>query len=68
MLRAQELEVWFLSHVWCPAPISQYAISSKSLPKMLFQIFKEYLWAKLQAPVLIVWEGENKSCSVLSAK
>ena len=23
----QELEVWFLSHVWCPAPMSQDAIS-----------------------------------------
>ena len=23
-LRSQELEVWFLSHVWCPAPMSQY--------------------------------------------
>ena len=37
---SQELEVWFLSHVWCPAPMSQYAISSKWLPKIFIWIFK----------------------------
>ena len=37
----QELEVWFLSHVWCPAPMSQYAIS-KWLPQIFIRIFKEH--------------------------
>ena len=41
----QELEVWFLSHIWCPSPVSQW------LPKIFIQIFKEYLRAKLRAPV-----------------
>ena len=50
----EELEVWFLSNVRCPAPMSQYAISSKWLPKMFIQIFKEHLRAKLQAPVVTV--------------
>ena len=31
--QATGVEVWFLSHVWCPAPMSQYAIS-KWLPKV----------------------------------
>ena len=53
-MQGQELEVWFLSHVWCPAPMSQYAISSKWLPKILIQIFNEYLRAKLQALVMQV--------------
>ena len=36
----------------CPTPMSQYAISSKWWPKIFIQIFKEYLRAKLQAPVV----------------
>ena len=53
ILATQELEVWFLSHVWCPAPINQYVVSSRWLPKIFIQMFKEYLRVKLQAPVVV---------------
>ena len=49
---SQELEIWFLSHVWCQAPMRQYAISSKWLPKIFIQMFKKYLWTRLQVPVV----------------
>ena len=37
--------------------MSQYAISSKWLPKYFIQIFKEYLRTKLQVPVVRVNSG-----------
>ena len=47
MLPSQELEVWFLSHVWCAALMGQYAIFSKWLPKvvvvLLFYIHSKHL-------------------------
>ena len=33
MLNSTEPEVWFLRNVWCPAPMNQYEISSKWMPK-----------------------------------
>ena len=33
---AQELEVWFLSHVWCPALMSQYAITEEMAAKIFY--------------------------------
>ena len=54
IISAQELEVWFLHYVWCPAPMSPYTISSKWLPMIFIQMFMEYLRGKIQVPVISV--------------